>query len=194
VLAVPDDAVVTPLAEEEADRRGVRLVRGTGVPRRRLAVGSDHGGFRLKAAVLEWLRELGHVALDMGTRDEQPCDYPDFARSVAELVARGQCELGILIDGAGIGSAIAANKVPGVRAAACPTVGLAHNAREHNFANVLCLGAKGLEPAAAQEIVRTFLATSTGEERHARRVAKIGAIERHYARGAGEERGWAARP
>lgn len=182
-FAVPDGAVVTPLAEEEARRRGVRLVRqGDGRPR--IAVGADHGGFELKRDVLAWVAELGCVAVDFGTRDLNPVDYPDFARAVAEAVAWGQCGLGIVIDGAGIGSAIAANKVPGVRAATCCDAAMARDAREHNFANVLALGGRTLARSLAHDVVRTFLSTAPGEERHARRVAKIAEIEARYSRAA----------
>jgi ribose 5-phosphate isomerase B len=180
-LEVPDGAVVTPLAEEEARRRGVRLVR-RGDDRARIAIGCDHGGFALKQDVLAWVAELGCVAVDFGTRDENPVDYPDFAQAVAEAVASGQCGMGIVIDGAGIGSAIAANKVPGVRAATCCDAAMARNAREHNFANVLALGGRTLDRSVAHDIVRTFLSTATGEDRHARRVAKVAEIEARYTR------------
>jgi ribose 5-phosphate isomerase B len=182
---VPDNAIVTPLAQEEAHRRGIQLSRAVQGTRTRVAIGADHGGFALKKDVVAWVNELGHHAHDFGTRDENPVDYPDFARAVAEAVASGQCELGIVIDGAGIGSAIAANKVPGVRAATCCDVAMAKNAREHNYANVLSLGARMISRAAAHDIVRTFLATPHGEERHGKRVAKIGDIERRYMRGDG---------
>jgi ribose 5-phosphate isomerase B len=180
VLRVPDGAIVTPLAEDEARRRGIVLDRSLARGRMSVAIGCDHGGFALKKDVLAWVGELGHQAIDFGTRDENPVDYPDFARAVAEAVASGQCALGVVIDGAGIGSAIAANKVPGVRAATCCDVAMAKNAREHNFANVLSLGAKMISRATAHDVLRTFLATPTGEERHAKRVAKIGEIERRY--------------
>ena len=193
-FAVPLGALVTPMAEEEAFRRGIRLQSGPGEPRPerrgalRVAVGSDHGGFAMKADVLTWVRECGHAAVDLGTVDENPVDYPDFARRVAEAVAGGQCDYGIVVDGAGIGSAMAANKVPGVRAAMCYDEATARNAREHNYANVLSLGGRLLAPDLACRIVRTFLSTPDGPERHARRVAKITAIERDYrgrgARGA----------
>lgn len=182
VLRVPDGALVTALAEDEAQRRGILLDRALRGARVGVAIGSDHGGFALKQDVLAWVGELGHRAVDFGTRDENPVDYPDFAHAVAEAVASGQCELGIVIDGAGIGSAIAANKVPGVRAATCCDVAMAQNAREHNFANVLSLGARMLSRATAHDILRAFLATPTGEERHAKRVAKIGEIERRYSK------------
>ena len=182
-LKVPDDALLSPLALEEAHRRRITIQRGGREAGRRIAVGCDHGGFALKLEVLRWLEALGFVAVDFGTRDENAVDYPDFARAVAEAVASGQCELGIVIDGAGIGSAIAANKVPGVRAATCCDVAMAKNAREHNFANVASLSGK-LARDVAHEIVKAFLTTATGEARHARRVAKITDIERRYLKGA----------
>jgi ribose 5-phosphate isomerase B len=187
VFRVPAGALVTPGAREAAERRAIRIVDHASVlsERRsahlRVALGADHGGFALKRELLACVREFGHTALDLGTRDENAVDYPDFARAVAEVVASGQCDFGICIDGAGIGSAIAANKVPGVRAAACNEIALARNAREHNFANVLTLGAKFVTRGLAQDIVRAFLGTQEGEDRHARRVAKIDAIERRYS-------------
>lgn len=188
-FVVPSGGRVTPLAREEAFRRGIRLVEGSGVAsasghvgRVRVAVGADHGGFALKQAVVEWLAAAGHEVLDMGTHDERAVDYPDFARAVAEAVADGRAELGICVDGAGIGSAMAANKVPGVRAANAWNRASAVNAREHNYANVLTLGGKMLATAAAHEIVTAFLTTPWGEARHGKRVAKIDAIERRYGR------------
>jgi ribose 5-phosphate isomerase B len=175
--------LVTPLAEEEARRRGIRLVdRSTGAlagdpPSRLVAVGCDHGGYDLKLALLDLIRALGWQPVDLGTHSKAAVDYPDFAAAVAQAVAEGRCALGIAIDGAGIGSAMAANKVRGIRAAPCTSVELTANAREHNFANVLALGAKAVSLETAEGIVRTFLATPTGEERHARRVAKIAALE-----------------
>ncbi len=183
-LKVPDDALLSPLALEEAHRRRITIQRGARDSGRRIAIGCDHGGFALKVDLLRWVEALGCVAVDFGTRDENAVDYPDFARAVAEAVAGGQCELGIVIDGAGIGSAIAANKVPGVRAATCCDVAMAKNAREHNFANVLSLGGKLVARDVAHEIVKAFLSTATGEARHARRVAKITDIERRYLKGA----------
>ena len=192
---VPTGAIVTDLARDEAWRRGIRLTEGptscSGGGRLRVALGADHGGFAMKQAAIEWVRELGHLAIDLGTRDERPVDYPDFARAVAEAVAQGRADLGICVDGAGIGSAMAANKVPGARAAMCYDGATARNAREHNHANVLALGGRMLPLRTAHEIVRAFLATEPGGERHARRVEKIAAIERRYARspGAGVEGG-----
>lgn len=188
VYRAPDGALITPAAREAAERRAIRIVeRATSATRPRsahlrVALGSDHGGFALKRELVVAVREFGHTAVDLGTRDENAVDYPDFARAVAEAVASGQCDFGICVDGAGIGSAMAANKVPGARAAACYDVALAKNAREHNYANVLTLGAKFVSLGKAVDIVRAFLGTQEGEERHARRVAKISDIERRYAR------------
>jgi len=186
-FAVPAGALITELAREEAWKRRIALVEGAAlVPGRRLdarlivAVGCDHGGYPLKRAVLEWLRELGHQPLDLGTHDENPVDYPDFAHAVARSVAEGRADIGICIDGAGIGSAMTANKVPGILAAMCYDAVTARNAREHNCANVLTLGGKLLKPAQAQDIVRTFLSTPHGEERHRKRVDKIRAIEQQH--------------
>jgi len=185
VYALPHGAAVTPLALDEARRRGIRLTAGSGPGRARVAVGCDHGGFALKQEVLACLRELGQRPVDLGTRDTSSVDYPDYARAVAEAVARWQCDFGIVIDGAGIGSAIAANKVPGVRAATCCDERMAANAREHNHANVLSLGSGWVSPAEVRGIVRTFLGTAVGTGRHARRAAKIDAIERRYSAASG---------
>lgn len=185
VYHAPKGAIVTALARDEAWKRGIRIVEGPssgGSGRLRVAVGADHGGFALKADVIDVVRSLGHEAFDLGTRDENPVDYPDYARAVAESVARDNADVGIMIDGAGIGSAMAANKVSGVRAANCWTVAAAQNAREHNYANVLTLGAKMIPRDVARDVVRAFLATPFGEERHGKRVAKITAIERDAAR------------
>ncbi|MEY2808267.1 MAG: RpiB/LacA/LacB family sugar-phosphate isomerase [Planctomycetia bacterium] len=179
-LVVRPGAVVTPLAADAARERGIRLVERATVKdsgRLRVAVGADHGGFRTKAVVLEELRRLGHVGFDLGTRDENAVDYPDYAAAVGEAVASGQADLGIALDGAGIGSAIAANKLAGIRAATCWDAQSAANAREHNHANVLCLGAKMLPEAKLLDAVRTFLATAPGGDRHAKRVAKITALD-----------------
>ena len=142
-----------------------------------IAVGADHGGFALKQQLLAFLPTLGHAVRDCGTTGTEPVDYPRFAQAVAALVASGECDFGVVIDGAGIGSAMAANKVPGVLAAACYNGALARNAREHNDANVLALGAGFVDVETARKIVAMFLATECTEERHRRRVAMIRAIE-----------------
>jgi ribose 5-phosphate isomerase B len=145
-----------------------------------IAVGADHGGFALKEQIRHALVEQGHDVHDCGTHDEAAVDYPDVALAVAKLVADGTCVAGIVVDGAGIGSAMAANKVPGVRAALCYDLSTARNSREHNHANVLTLGARLIGPGLALDIVAAWLATPWGPGRHAARVAKITAIERHY--------------
>jgi len=196
-FVVPGGATPTPAAREEAWRRRIELVEGntaaTGqqaqTPGRalRVAVASDHGGFAMKTRVLQWIAESGHTAFDLGCKDESAVDYPDFAEAVAEAVTHGRSDLGVVIDGAGIGSAMAANKVPGVRAAMCYDEETARNAREHNYANVLSLGGRTLEPEAVHKILCTFLATPEGAARHGRRVDKIAGIERRYAQ-KGQER------
>ena len=179
-LHVSVGAVITAWAAEVAQTRCVRIVQA---PRpasvRTVALGADHGGFALKEALKPVLTRLGVAFKDLGTFSTEPVDYPDLALLVARAVRKGEASLGILVDGAGIGSAMAANKVPGVRAALCVDAAAAKNAREHNKANVLTLGAKFADPAA---IVETFLATSCSEERHRRRVAKIVAIEETFSR------------
>jgi len=194
-LRVPPDARVTDLCREEARLRGILLIEPHGRPtaentaperspgdRRplRIALGADHGGYPLKCDLIDWVRELGHLPFDLGTHGPAAVDYPDFALAVAEAVAEGRADFGICVDGAGIGSTMAANKVPGVRAANCYDVASAKNAREHNFANVLCLGGPKLAPSLALEILRAFLRTPTGAARHARRVEKITSIETRY--------------
>jgi ribose 5-phosphate isomerase B len=142
-----------------------------------VAIGADHGGFRLKERILFRLRESGRDVVDCGTDSTEAVDYPDFAIAVARKVASGECEAGIAIDGAGIGSAMAANKVFGVRAALCYDISSARNSREHNHANVLTLGAGLIGESLAWQIVEEWLATPWAEGRHARRVDKIDALD-----------------
>lgn len=148
-----------------------------------IAIGADHGGFPLKERLAFRLRERGDVVVDCGTDSTEPVDYPDFARAVAELVASGECRWGIVVDGAGIGSAMVANKVPGVRAALCYDISSARNSRQHNHANVLTLGASLIGDGLAWQIVEAWLATEWGEGRHARRVAKIDELDRERVAG-----------
>ena len=182
VSAAPG-AIVTPWAREVAASRGVRIVIGPVADPAAppvVAVGADHGGFALKEEVKKHLGRLGYRFHDFGTFSTDPVDYPDVALAVARAVKAGDARFGILVDGAGIGSAMAANKVPGVRAAACADGAAARNAREHNDANVLTLGARSLDPGRMHEVVETFLTAACTEERHAKRVAKIKAIEESY--------------
>jgi ribose 5-phosphate isomerase B len=149
---------------------------------RAIALGADHGGFPLKERLAFRLRESGWEVVDVGTDSTEAVDYPDFAAAVAERVASGECRWGIIVDGAGIGSAMVANKVPGIRAALCYDVSSARNSREHNHANVLTLGAGLVGDTLAWHIVETWLATEWGSGRHARRVAKITEVERRRER------------
>lgn len=145
-----------------------------------IAIGADHGGFGLKQQLVEHLQSHGWAIHDCGCASTEAVDYPDFAHAVANLVATGVCRWGVVVDGAGIGSAMVANKVPGVRAALCYDLSSARNSREHNHANVLTLGAGLTGPALARQIVDEWLATPWGPDRHARRVAKIAEVERRY--------------
>ena len=176
VLAgVTADQPASPPAASSADEELAVPVGSAEV-----AVGADHGGYRLKERIAAGLRERGFEVRDCGTDGTEAVDYPDFAHAVARLVADGHCNVGIVVDGAGIGSCMVANKVPGIRAAACWDVSSARNSREHNHANVLVLGAGLIGESLALEIVQTWLSTPWGGDRHARRVDKIAEIERRY--------------
>ena len=147
-----------------------------------VAIGTDHVGLDLKAILKQNLISLGYQVIDCGTHTNDSVDYPDIAQEVAELVAAGSAWRGVIIDGAGIGSCMAANKVPGVRAALCYDYATAVNSRDHNNANVLTLGAGMLDANLAQRILKTWLGTAFGGGRHARRVDKITAIEQRYSK------------
>ncbi len=147
-------------------------------PDKIVAIGADHGGFQLKETLKAFLSEKGYSVVDCGTNSTDSVDYPDFARAVAEQVKSGSAWRGIMIDGAGIGSCMAANKVPGIRAAMCYDYATAYNSREHNNANLLTLGAGLIGSSLAKQILITFLETEFGEGRHARRVDKIMEIEK----------------
>lgn len=143
-----------------------------------IAIGADHGGYQLKQQIVESLAALGHKAHDFGVHNPEAVDYPDIAVPVAQAVAAGEFERGILVCGTGIGMCMAANKVPGIRAALCTDPYMARMAREHNDAQVLCLGGRVLDVPTALEIVRTFLASEFEGGRHARRVGKINALDK----------------
>ncbi len=146
---------------------------------RRVAIGSDHGGFELKQILARFVSEdLGLTVHDCGTHSTEAVDYPDFAAAVAREVASGRCARGIVVDAAGIGSTMAANKIAGARCALCHDDATARNAREHNDANVLALGSKVVNRGLATRLTRLFLSTPFGGGRHERRVAKIMALER----------------
>jgi ribose 5-phosphate isomerase B len=190
-LSVPDGAMVTPLARDTALDRRVELVSGSGpAPRapapartsgqRTVALGADHGGYAMKEDLKTYLGGLGYDLVDCGTHSSDSVDYPDFAYAVARMVSEGQAWRGIIVDGAGIGSCMAANKVPGVRAAMCYDHATAVNSREHNDANVLTLGGMLLGRNLARDLVKTWLETAFGGGRHARRVNKIMDVERRF--------------
>jgi RpiB/LacA/LacB family sugar-phosphate isomerase len=187
-VALKPGGHVTPLAADTLKARRITVLSGTvdagldGLAPvadiRSVAIGSDHSGVALKGRLRDYLRQRGLSVLDVGTQGSDPVDYPDIAAQAARLVARKEVDAAIVIDGAGIGSAIAANKIPGARAAMCTDKTLARYSREHNGANVLTLGATLISPEEAQAIVDTWLATPMGEARYIRRLAKIRALEK----------------
>jgi len=186
-LKVPAGTIVTPSAREAAAARGVRIVEvaedelsALAPPAQTIAIGADHGGFTLKEALKPLIESLGLAVRDVGVFEEKAADYPDLALKVAELVASGTAGRGVSIDGAGIGSSIAANKVPGVRAALCYDKASARNSREHNDSNVLTLGARLLTQSQAEDVLRTWLGTPFAGGRHQARVQKILDIEQKY--------------
>ena len=186
-LRIAEGARLTPLAADIVREQNIELVRRRPARRRTgqtkmIALGADHGGFEMKEELKKFLDELGHRTRDFGTNSGEAVDYPDFAHAVARAVADKEVDLGIVIDGAGVGSAMTANKVPGVRAAACYSVDVARNSREHNDANVLTLGSKTITKDLMHDIVRAWLTTEISEERHRKRVAKINAVGRQYTR------------
>lgn len=186
-IAVAFGTIITPLARDEAAARGITIrfeqptrdeagASGSRV----VAIGADHGGFDLKEELRGHLKTWGYEVRDVGTFSRDAVDYPDFAEAVANAVASGEAWRGIVIDSAGIGSSIAANKVPGARAALCYDKATARNSREHNDANILSLGARLIAAEAAREILAAWLETPFGGGRHQRRVDKIAAIEKRH--------------
>ncbi|MGE0711904.1 MAG: ribose 5-phosphate isomerase B [Planctomycetota bacterium] len=202
-ITVAAGTIVTPLAHDLASDYGIEIrVQAAGKPPRRaagaapdgpppgpapraggaVAIGADHGGFALKERLKPHIAALGLKVIDVGTHSDAACDYPDLAAAVAKRVATGEASWGVLIDGAGIGSCMAANKVPGVLAATCHDVRTAKNSREHNGANVLCLGSGTLDEGAARQVLEAWLQTPFAGGRHGRRVDKIRAIEGSFLR------------
>ena len=144
-------------------------------------MGSDHGGFALKGTILEFLKSQGHEVLDVGAYNDAPSDYPDFAAAVSEAVLSGRAERGVLICGSGVGASIAANKIPGIRAAVCHDVFSAHQGVEDDAMNVLCLGQRVIGSELAKEIALRFLSAHfSGAERHVRRVNKVKGMEKDH--------------
>jgi len=193
-VSITPATLVTPLAREEAERRGITLrvvepetaggaanASATSASRV-VAIGADHGGYELKEQLKGYLRDWKYIVLDLGTDSTAAVDYPDFAEAVANAVARGEAWRGVVVDSAGIGSSIAANKVPGIRAALCYDRATARNSREHNDANVLSLGARLVSAEVAREILAVWLETPFAGGRHQRRVEKIRAIEQRASR------------
>jgi len=149
----------------------------------RIAVGADHAGFLLKQNIASYLGELGHDVVDLGTNSTAPADYPDFAEAVGKAVLEGRAERAVLICGSGVGASVAANKLPGIRAAVCHDTYSARQGVEHDDMNVLVLGARIIGVELARELVRHFLSASfTHEERHVRRLGKINALEKRYGK------------
>lgn len=147
-----------------------------------IAIAADHAGFELKQLIKGWLSQGGTRVLDLGTHNTDPVDYPDFAEAVGMAVIETRADRGILICGSGVGASIAANKIPGIRAALCHDTYSAHQGVEHDAMNILVLGARVIGPALAYELVKAFLAASfSGEERHRRRLAKVTRLEKRFA-------------
>jgi ribose 5-phosphate isomerase B len=191
-LKIPPGAIVTEVARELAEAQQISLeespvasLTATAEKNRPvIAIGSDHGpSFPLKESLKPFIEALHYTVLDCGTYNPDSVDYPDIAYAVAQQVANGTAWRGIIIDGAGIGSSIAANKVPGIRAALCYNQAMAHNSREHNDANVLTLGAGMIGQNLAQKIIQTWLETDFAGGRHERRVNKIIQMEKRFLRG-----------
>ncbi len=201
-LAVPKGAIITPLAAELASFNGVEFVdvvpdakrppaetanqsprpAGSSSKDKPVAFGSDHGGFQLKGQLKKYAESLGYKTLDLGTNSEEPCDYPDYAYAVARAVSSGEAWRGVMIDGAGIGSCVVANKVPGIKAACCHNEFVARNAREHNDTNVLTLGSRVTGSEVCKEILRIWLETWFAGGRHRQRVDKIDEVEKKFTK------------
>ena len=185
-IRVGANARFTPLASDIIAEKNFELIRKqpreAGLLIRTVAIGADHGGYAMKEQLKTYLSDLGVQVRDFGTNSTDAVDYPDFAHAVASAVGAKHVDAGIIIDGAGIGSAMTANKVPGVRAAACYSPVLAKNSREHNGANVLTLGSGQNSFEEVKEIVHSFATTKLTEPRHIQRVEKIDAVERQYRR------------
>lgn len=180
-IQLAENAIITPLARDLINSHRLEISRRPKRGKKRtVAISADHGGYEMKEDLKNLLKDLGIDYYDFGTYDTKAVDYPDYAFMVANGVSEEKFSLGIIIDGAGIGSCMVANKLPGVRAAMATNVALARNSREHNDANVLTLGGKMMTLEEMREIVKVWLNTSITEERHLNRVAKIVDIEKKY--------------
>lgn len=190
VIVLGKDTVVTPLAIDMMRTNRMTVVekepagnnlnfseKNTNSGSKRISIGSDHTGFKMKNILIKYLGERGFQLNDEGTFDEKSCDYPDFAKAVALKVAIGNADFGIIIDATGIPSSITANKIKGIRAATCYNAFSAKSAREHNDANVLVLGAKSLGEETIKTIIEVWFSTNFAGGRHQRRLDKITSIE-----------------
>ncbi len=192
-IAVDESTIVTAAARDRARQLGITL--GTKASSKAeppsasgstlrpgmqeiIALGSDHGGFQMKQALKAFVESLGHRVVDLGTYDEENCDYPDYAYAVARMVSLGEASKGIMIDSVGIASAIVANKLTGIRAACCTDEFMARSSREHNNANILTLGGKTMGLEIAKSVVKAWLDTPFGGGRHQKRLQKIEEIEK----------------
>ncbi len=196
-LVIPPGALITALAHDAAKSRGIRFVEERPVskepvarfalsksaPTKTLAIGCDHAGFAYKDELRKFAESLAWTITDVGTNSDQSVDYPDFAFAVSRHVQRGTTRFGLMIDGVGVGSAIVANKLPGIRAALCPDVFSAYNARAHNDANVLTLGSRTMGIEVCKRVLSEFLTTVFEGGRHERRVEKIGDVESRFLPG-----------
>lgn len=196
VIVTEINAIITSAAREKAAALGIRFVTRNESQakdtltshfkqeggKETIAIGSDHGGFQLKQALIPFIEGLGQKVVDVGTYNEEPCDYPDFAYMVARMVSSGEVPKGIMIDSVGVASAMVANKVPHIRAACCHSEFIAKSSREHNDANVLTLGGRVIGIELAKSIVKTWLETWFGGGRHKTRVDKITDIEKRYSK------------
>ena len=186
-IAIAPDTLITPLARDAAEQRGIHIrveqpkaESASSNYAKVVALGADHGGFALKEQLKTYLRDWGYTPLDLGTSSTEAVDYPDFAEAVANAIARGDAWRGVVVDSAGIGSSIAANKVPGARAALCYDRASARNSREHNDANIMTLGARMISEETAREILAVWLETPFAGGRHQNRINKIRAIESRH--------------
>lgn len=193
-ILIREGTIVTAAAKDRAAALGVRFVTksgnetvqqevnkpSSGKGGETIVIGSDHGGFQMKQALIPYLESEGYKVVDIGTYTEESCDYPDYAYTVARMVSLGEAAKGIMIDAVGVASAMVANKIPGIRAACCMTELAARSSREHNDANVLTLGGRVLGIEAAKVIAKTWLETWFGGGRHKVRVEKITEIEKRY--------------
>lgn len=187
-IVISKDDLLTPLALDRIRHSGLKVIRGGNTiseqsdSRRRILIGSDHTGVRMKKIVVEFLKSKSYNVLDIGAYNEDPVDYPDIALNVAVRIVNKEFDLGILLDATGIPSAISANKVPGIRAATCYNEFSAKSSREHNDSNILVLGAKALGEETIKSIVDVWLKSSFLGDRHQRRLDKINTIEDKFSK------------